>query len=323
MPETPDAKNRLEKPNYTQIPNSWLDNAVPQIASAAELKVTLALFRQTFGWHGKQQSQIRLTCTQIAKLAGLKKTGAFEGINAALKRGLVYRVQTGPQSFAYGLQIGDEEMPLDVKEPFIPKNNTSNLTEEPSVRANGCEEPSVRANGTVRQGERLGDESLYMKEREIHGAARKKTGQQGRRVSLPTAVVERGVLCPEGFSPTAELRSWAEKRLPPATVVRLDALTEQFVRKFREVERLYLRDEAAWRARWQNYMQTCGDNDLQRAERRGAAGGGAGGGAAEDYSPSYDDLVKAGVLSPVADSPAPAASPTGVAPAGGGGFNLF
>lgn len=102
------------------------------------------------------------------------------------------------------------------------------------------------------------------------------------------------MLCPEAFKPDEGALSWAAKKLPPATLARLDSLTEQFVRKHREVVKDYLADAGAWQASWQNFMQACGDNDA-----RAAARGNSNGRVVQvhvDDGPSYDDLVAAGTM---------------------------
>lgn len=286
----------IKEPNYTQLPNEWLENTLPQINTLAEIKVTLILFRQTFGWKGRKEAQVRLSCEQIAKLTGLTKQSVHDGIKAALARGFVYRIKTGPQAYAYGIQVGPEPAELDVQAPVPTGNKAGNPTAKPSEVADGCTKPSEVADGTVRGGGRLGGESLYMKEKEIKSATRTKNGQSRKHPSFPTYSVEKGMLCPEDFSLTTEMRAWAEKYLPPATLARLDELLPRFIRKRRVEERRYFRDLAACVASWQGYMEICGDND---ARTRTTRGGGNGNGRVMqpvDDGPSYDDLVAAGTM---------------------------
>lgn len=76
----------LEPPNYTQLPNAILDTMHDM--GEAELRVTLAIARQTFGWH-KQKDE--LSITQLMKLTGLSNTAVIEGVKKGMKRGVIKR----------------------------------------------------------------------------------------------------------------------------------------------------------------------------------------------------------------------------------------
>lgn len=279
----------FSKPNYTQTPNEFYEQLLPQIDSLPELKVALILIRQTFGFH-RQHTQIIFSCSQIAKYTGLDKSQALRGLQAGMERGYIYRREVSAQKFAYGLQFVSEETPENDFQTVIPP-------EKPLHGSNGCAKPLHGSNGTVAPGQRFENPSLYTKRKEIHitDASANKTPRRGRHPKgpFPSVVVERGVRCPEDFTPSAGARGWAERTLPPATLARLTSLTEQFVRKYREVERTYLPDVAAWEARWKNFMQTCGDNDLARAAQ---GRGRPNDGPAIEEGPSYDQLAAKGLV---------------------------
>jgi hypothetical protein len=134
--------------------------------------------------------------------------------------------------------------------------------------------------------------------------SRKGAGSK-RGTSLPTSRIETSILCPADLSLTPALEAWAEKRLPPTTLARMPGLIEYFVRDHREVQQTRLRDRKAWEARFQNFLQSCGERDGQRR--------GSGSAPAEDSSPSYDTLVKAGILGPeLPTAPMPAQASPGV-----------
>lgn len=98
-----------DKPNYTQIPNLLLDVHMKEMGEA-ELKVCLAIARQTFGWH-KQRDRISLT--QLMELTGMSRQGVLNGIGEALKRGVILREESG-QSFFYSLLVNE----VDQLEPI-------------------------------------------------------------------------------------------------------------------------------------------------------------------------------------------------------------
>lgn len=93
---------QIEKPNYTQTPNIIFD-LMPQMAEA-ELRVTLAICRQTFGFHRQADT---LSISQLQKATGLSRQGAINGLQAGMERGTITRQPDG-NSFAYGLQMAPD-----------------------------------------------------------------------------------------------------------------------------------------------------------------------------------------------------------------------
>lgn len=106
-----------EGPNYTQLPNAFFDEHLAEIDSMSELKVTLAIARQTLGFH---QQEKWLTVSRIMELTGLSKPSAVDGIKRALKRGNVTRRQENGKHF-FSLAVknlnhsGKESLPGPVK----------------------------------------------------------------------------------------------------------------------------------------------------------------------------------------------------------------
>ncbi len=88
-------------PNYTQVPNRYLEELLPEIDTLAELKVTLAVFRQTFGWHERGET---ISLTQLQQATGLARDGVVRGVRAALMRGTIDRVKAGG-SFEYRVDV--------------------------------------------------------------------------------------------------------------------------------------------------------------------------------------------------------------------------
>lgn len=108
----------LPAPNHTQTPNALLDELLPQIDSLAELKVTLAIVRQTFGWHRDEKV---LSITRLEQLTGLSREGVVSGTRKALERGAVERVRNG-RSHAYRLRVDSQQNgPSIVSDPDQPQ----------------------------------------------------------------------------------------------------------------------------------------------------------------------------------------------------------
>lgn len=88
-------------PGYTQLPNVLVDEVMPAVTTLAELKVTLAIGRETFGW---QRGERRIGLDRIMELTGLSRTSAQKGIAQALERGYLGRRREG-HGFVYGIRI--------------------------------------------------------------------------------------------------------------------------------------------------------------------------------------------------------------------------
>jgi phage replication O-like protein O len=76
----------IPAPNYTQIPNAILD--VMADMSDAELRIVVAIARQTFGWHKKRD---KISLSYLRKLTGMSRQGVLNGLAAGIARGLIER----------------------------------------------------------------------------------------------------------------------------------------------------------------------------------------------------------------------------------------
>jgi len=91
-------------PRYTQTPNSLLDTHMPDMGEA-ELKVVLAVVRQTFGWHKRKD---KISLSQLEELTGLTRKSVIAGIEQARERGVLDREEAGT-SYVYWLRVGASE----------------------------------------------------------------------------------------------------------------------------------------------------------------------------------------------------------------------
>ena len=96
------------KPNYTQVPNLLLDEHMQEL-NAAELKIVLAVCRQTFGYH-KEKDLISLR--RLEQLTGLGRSSICEVLPRLLgeeeEPALICREPDG-QSYTYHLVLDGEE----------------------------------------------------------------------------------------------------------------------------------------------------------------------------------------------------------------------
>lgn len=134
----------LEPPNHTQIPNTLLDDLM-QFMECSELKVTLAICRQTFGWHKKEDE---LSLSQLKAMTGLSRQSVITGIEDGMRRGVIKRRPRG-QGYVYRIQLVqslDQLRAKSVKEPpksqqLVQSLDQSSLTIRP---VDGLTSPMVR-----------------------------------------------------------------------------------------------------------------------------------------------------------------------------------
>lgn len=99
MEETP--ARGYAKPNHTQTPNTFFDESLRQIKTLAELKIVLAVIRQTFGW---QKDADAISVSQLQKMTGLTRESVTIGVQAAIEHGFIAR-RPFKNTFLYSLVI--------------------------------------------------------------------------------------------------------------------------------------------------------------------------------------------------------------------------
>ncbi len=97
----------IQQPVYTQTPNILFDELMPKMGDA-ELRVCLAIIRNTFGW---QRQSHKMSLSYLGKATGLSRQGVLNGINAGIERGIIRRESSG-QGFRYGLLVNDVDHQL-------------------------------------------------------------------------------------------------------------------------------------------------------------------------------------------------------------------
>ena len=128
----------LEPPNHTQVPNALFDDLMCQMKEA-ELRVTLAICRYTFGWHKKEDE---ISLTRLQSMTGLSRQGVIQGIEAGMQRGVIRRRPRG-QSFMYRLRL------VNVVDQLPATNGTGpaiaprlvNVVDQPTVSASQLSRP--------------------------------------------------------------------------------------------------------------------------------------------------------------------------------------
>lgn len=85
----------FESPNYTQVPNDFFDMIADM--SDAELRATLVVVRETFGYH---RDAAKVGIAEIGNRAGLSYNGAVAGCEAAAERGTFKRTNPSTKTKA-------------------------------------------------------------------------------------------------------------------------------------------------------------------------------------------------------------------------------
>lgn len=106
MPRKKLMSSGFQSPNFTQVPNDFFP-LIPDMEDA-ELRVTLVMIRETFGYH---RADFRMGIKKLAVAAGLSPNGARAGAEAAEERGTFRRSNPNEQ--------GSAEWELVVEHPVI------------------------------------------------------------------------------------------------------------------------------------------------------------------------------------------------------------
>lgn len=131
--------NGFESPNYTQAPNDFFD-MIPDMGEA-ELRVTLVMIRNTFGWH---KNEFKMGISKLAAAAGLSRQGALDGANAAENRGTFRR--SNPDAITEAewelvtLQPVEGTPPASRGDPLHPVEDRSGLKKDKETKESEVEE---------------------------------------------------------------------------------------------------------------------------------------------------------------------------------------
>lgn len=103
-----------DAPNYTQTPNPLFDEHMRDMTEV-ELKVVMAAVRKTFGYHRDSDA---ISLTQFEEITGLSRQGVLDGIDRAMKRGVLCHAGNGRRGVAvYSLNLrstGQQNRPVQI-----------------------------------------------------------------------------------------------------------------------------------------------------------------------------------------------------------------
>ena len=155
----------IPAPNHTQTPNAFFDEMLAEIDTMSELKVTLVIIRQTFGWH-KDADFVSLT--QLEEMTGMERQQVVAGCKAAIARGYVWREKVGGRN-QFGLNVEGDGGEYDDNTPgsmmSIPQASMKNIPTKERVKETPKESTSKDVDACASPGLYLG----YLRE-ELDGA---------------------------------------------------------------------------------------------------------------------------------------------------------
>jgi phage replication O-like protein O len=146
-------------PNYTQTPNAFFDEFLKEIDTMAELKVTLAIIRNTFGW---KKDEDRISLSQLVEITGMHRETVALGIRAALRRGYVGRRKEG-NGYVYGVRVTSPDIRPDASRNIRPTKETEK-EKNTLNKLSGPEDPPE-------EGKRVPWMGVYVREAEEIGVA--------------------------------------------------------------------------------------------------------------------------------------------------------
>ena len=85
----------FEPPNTTPTPNELFDKLLSEMGNA-ELRIVLAIIRKTLGYQDRKTKnrflQAKVSMRELREKTGLSENGVIAGTKAAIKRGLLKRL---------------------------------------------------------------------------------------------------------------------------------------------------------------------------------------------------------------------------------------
>jgi phage replication O-like protein O len=115
-----------EQPKFTQVPNALME-LIPYLPNA-ECRVMLVIARKTHGFH--KECDV-ISYSQFKDATGMSRQGVIDGIEAAMKRGILKREESGfNNGYCYEVQADEVVKQLD---HFKQSSNLTSQATRPQV----------------------------------------------------------------------------------------------------------------------------------------------------------------------------------------------
>ena len=213
--------SEIKKPNYTQIPNAYLDKLMYQLSPAENL-VMLFIMRKTFGW--QKQSDI-ISYSQIQKGTGLSRPTVSKALKGLIQNNLINATPAG-KSMEYHVIFSDDDEPIGKdSEPVKNSDRLNNLTNT------GKEFEPISPI--------IGKDSLHTKERNIKKYIKQMVSAEAD--TLSKLLYSLHCLIDTGFNRTEnQLDKWADD---------IDKIHRIDGRSWEDIEKVirWAKDDKFWR----------------------------------------------------------------------------
>lgn len=179
----------IREPNYTQIPNEFLDNIMPTL-SGAENVVFLVIMRKTFGWHKKKD---KISYSQIREGSGISSNTTIQtALKKLQEKGLIFIVKE-KKGITYEVNITET---VNEENEDLYKNCKDTFTETVNIKDKTFTESVNTKESNIKK---LSKE-IYIKIDEAYIDAYKELKKQDPKIFYPAVRKRQKILLENGFT---------------------------------------------------------------------------------------------------------------------------
>lgn len=179
----------IREPNYTQIPNEFLDKIMPTL-SGAENVVFLVIMRKTFGWHKKKD---KISYSQIREGSGISSNTTIQtALKKLQEKGLVFIVKE-KKGITYEVNITET---VNEENEDLYKNCKDTFTETVNIKDKTFTETVNTKESNIKK---LSKE-IYIKIDEAYIDAYKELKHQDPKIFYPAVRKRQKILLENGFT---------------------------------------------------------------------------------------------------------------------------
>lgn len=179
----------IREPNYTQIPNEFLDNIMPTL-SGAENVVFLVIMRKTFGWHKKKD---KISYSQIREGSGISSNTTIQtALKKLQEKGLIFIIKE-KKGITYEVNITET---VNEENEDLYKNCKDTFTETVNIKDKTFTENVNTKESNIKK---LSKE-IYIKIEEAYIDAYKELKNQDPKIFYPAVRKRQKILLENGFT---------------------------------------------------------------------------------------------------------------------------
>jgi len=228
---------KLILPNYTQVPNLFLDNLYQ--FEGSEVKVFLAICRKTIGWHKVSD---RISYSQLNKITGLSTNGLKNAIDRLVNEGLITQKMT-KNGYIYDISVSLSDRAVSLSD--TDRVSLSDSTKE-SIKKINIKEKHIYYNFDM----------VLLTEKE-HDTLIKKYGEKSTKLiieKLHYAKLSKGYQYKSDYG---ALNSWVIKDTGIKEVIPVDAAESTKKKKQADIIRIMKDNGVDWPEAVKLYKDQC------------------------------------------------------------------